>query len=135
MVCYFSVVYKLQYFVNNSRSHISLISSTNIIKWSTLSALTQLNTSKRSGGWVGRKNVLPLILCSEKKNSYIIVGISPLGTTRGAGDMSEEDQVATHYSSMFRCPSILLSVCLSAVACCTFCFITEYRAKESVLLS
>lgn len=54
----------------------------------------QLNTSKRQGGWVGRKNVLPLILCSEKKNSYVIVGISPLGTTRGVGDLSEEDQVS-----------------------------------------
>jgi hypothetical protein len=43
---------------------------------------------------VGRKNVLPLILCSEKKNSYVIVGISPLGTTRGVGDLSEEDQVS-----------------------------------------
>lgn len=46
---------------------------------------------------MGRKNVLPLILCSEKKNSYIIVGISPLGTTRGAGDLSEEDQVRLDY--------------------------------------
>ena len=58
-----------------------------------LSVCNQLNTVKRLGGWVGRKNVLPLILCSEKKHSYIIVGISPLGTTRGAGDLSEEDQV------------------------------------------
>ena len=48
---------------------------------------------------MGRKNVLPLILCSEKKHSYVIVGISPLGTTRGAGDLSEEDQVRFAMSS------------------------------------
>lgn len=58
---------------------------------------------------MGRKNVLPLILCSEKKNSYIIVGISPLGTTRGAGDLSEEDQVRVHYI----CQSVILSICYS----------------------
>ena len=54
---------------------------------------SQRNTPKRLGGWVGRKKLMPLILIAEKKDSFLVVGVSPLSTAQGAGDLSQQDLV------------------------------------------
>jgi cell division control protein 45 len=64
------------------------------------------NMTKKQGGWTGRRGLLPLILISEKRDSYLVVGISPLSTSQGARDIVKEDQDAigkiTNFRSFFK---------------------------------
>ena len=60
------------------------------------------NLPKKQGGWVGRRGLLPLILIAEKRDSCVVVGISPLATAQGAADLSEEDVTAIHTLTNFR---------------------------------
>ena len=60
------------------------------------------NLPKKQGGWSGRKGLLPLILIAEKRESYLVVGISPLSTAQGMADLSEQDQHAISQLTNFR---------------------------------
>lgn len=60
------------------------------------------NLSKKQGGWAGRKGLLPLILVAERRDSYLVVGISPLATAQGRGELSDEDVHAISLLTNFR---------------------------------
>ena len=60
------------------------------------------NLPKKQGGWSGRKGLLPLILIAEKRESYLVVGISPLSTAQGMADLTEQDQHAISQLTNFR---------------------------------
>jgi cell division control protein 45 len=60
------------------------------------------NLPKGQGRWAGRKGLLPLILIAEKRDTFLVVGISPLLCSQGAGDLSAKDHHAIKIITNFR---------------------------------
>ncbi len=68
--------------------------------------MSQRNLSRKEGGWTGSA-LLPLVLLSERQDdTFLVVGISPLGAQSGGEAVTEEQEVRprarcdmTHFSS------------------------------------